>query len=252
MRELEQAWQGTLFKRTGRGVELSALGEEALKRVRALLRNADQISEDMRSLGQLPAGRVTLALPPSLIGSVPPELIDRLSSKFPAIRLRIYEGFSDQIQRWLTDRFVDIGVYSQFCVESEPAPTLQPELLLAAKTQLVLAGFSDDSRLPAEIDFKQLADFPLVLPVPTNSLRVVVDLLARKMSLTLSVMAEAESASCAGGAGETLRLLHAEGRDDADQGPGLQPVLRRGQKSAHRAAHLAFFRQQQADQSGCA
>jgi len=74
--------------RTGRGVALSEPGQEALTRVQSVLREIDQLSEDVRSAGQLPSGHVALALPPSLLRSLLLKLVNRLRSEQPDIRLR--------------------------------------------------------------------------------------------------------------------------------------------------------------------
>jgi LysR family transcriptional regulator, nitrogen assimilation regulatory protein len=191
--DLELEWNGTLFYRTGRGVELSDLGRKALEKARSLLRDVDQFSDDMRSVGGLPSGNVTLALPPSLISSLVPRLLNRLRVEKPGIQLRIYEGFSEQIERWLSDGIVDIGLYSEYHLDGKYTEKSRTELLLMSNSRVVLAGPAGSRDLPAQIDFKQLAEFPLVLPAPTNGMRLVLDALAKRMSVKLTVVAEADS-----------------------------------------------------------
>ena len=54
---LEAEWGGSLFYRTGRGVSLTEFGEQALVMARNLLRDAEQVGQDLRGLGRLPAAR---------------------------------------------------------------------------------------------------------------------------------------------------------------------------------------------------
>lgn len=186
--ELEAEWGGPLFYRTGRGVTLSELGELAVQRVRFLLQEADQVCEDLRGFSQLPSGIVSVGLPPSIVASVIPELVNRLRAELPGIHLRIHEGFSDQITRWIAGGTVDIGIYSKY---KEGRPAGDGTLLL--ESPLVLAGAAGNCDLPAEIDFARLAGFPLVLPVVTNGLRMIVDAIARKLKVSLRVVVDAES-----------------------------------------------------------
>ena len=58
--DLEAEWDGPLFYRTGRGVTLSELGEEALTKARFLLREADQAAEDLKAFSRLPSGIVSI------------------------------------------------------------------------------------------------------------------------------------------------------------------------------------------------
>lgn len=185
--ELEAEWKGALFYRTGRGVALSELGQEALVRAQSVLREVDQISEDLRAFNHLPSGDVSIGLPPSLIPYIIPKLLNQIRSERPGIRLRIYEGFSEQIEHWLAAGVVEVGIYSKY-----KEGVLDGRGLLF-DSRLVLAGNSANWDLPDEIDFEQLANFPLVLPALTNGLRMTVDAAAKRMKVNLAIIAEADS-----------------------------------------------------------
>lgn len=186
--ELEAEWGGPLFYRTGRGVNLSELGEAALQRARRLLRDADEISEELRGFSRQPSGNVALGLPPSVVSFVIPELVNQLRAEAPGIHLEIYEGFSDQIERWLAEGMIDVGLYSKY-KEGTSINTASPLL----QSRLVLAGAAADMKLPREIDFSDLADFPLVLPAVTNGLRVIIDSIARRKKVSLQIIVDADS-----------------------------------------------------------
>lgn len=185
--ELEAEWGGPLFYRTGRGVALSELGEAALTRARFLLREADQASEDLKAFSRLPSGAVSIGLPTSLVGPVIPVLVNELRSERPGIRLQVFEGFSDQIERWLSEGLIDIGAYSKY----REGPKGHDHLLL--ESQLVLAGPREGWNLPGEIDFERLSEFSLVLPALTNGLRIMVDSVARRLKVPLNVIADVDS-----------------------------------------------------------
>ncbi|WP_084438102.1 LysR family transcriptional regulator [Shinella sp. HZN7] len=185
--DLEREWGSPLFYRTGRGVALSELGEEALKKARFLLREADQAAEDLKAFSRLPSGIVSLGLPTSLVEPTIPELVNQLRAHAPGIRLQVYEGFSDQVERWLSEGLIDIGAYSKYREgEREHGSVL-------LESRLVLAGPREGWTLPEEIAFERLADFALVLPAPTNGLRIMVDSVARRLKVSLNVIADIDS-----------------------------------------------------------
>ena len=185
--ELEAEWDGPLFYRTGRGVALSELGQEALVRAQSLLRDVEQISEDLRAFSRFPSGNVSIGLPPSLIGVVIPALLNQLRCELPGIRLRIYEGFSEQIERWLSEGIVDVGIYSKY-----KEGIIKGDALML-NSRLVLAGVREPMRPAGRDRLRAACRFPLVLPALTNGLRMSVDAVARRTKVELTVVAEADS-----------------------------------------------------------
>ena len=185
--QLEAEWDGPLFYRTGRGVLPSELGHEALGRARALLRDADQIGEDLRGFSQLPSGVVSIGVPTSLVTAAIPPLVDQLRLELPDIRLQVHEGFNDQVERWLAEGSIDIGAHSRY----REGRALDDPALMASR--LVVSGLRRGWSLPPEVEFKRLADHALVLPVQTNALRVVVDAVAKRMRIPLNIVAGVDS-----------------------------------------------------------
>jgi LysR family transcriptional regulator, nitrogen assimilation regulatory protein len=186
IRQLEAAWDGHLFYRTGRGVMLSELGQEALMRVRALLREADQVSEDLRAFSRLPSGVVSIGMPTSLVATAVPILINQLHAALPGIHLQVHEGFNDEIERWLAEGAIDIGARSKYREGMAPEGTL-------IASPLVVAGPRAGWSLPPEIDFRALEAYALVLPARSNAVRIIVDAVARRMKLRLNIIADVDS-----------------------------------------------------------
>ncbi len=184
--QLEEAWDGRLFYRTGRGVMLSELGQEALMRARALLREADQVGEDLRAFSRLPSGVVSVGMPASLVATAVPVLINQLRAELPGIHLQVHEGFNDEIERWLAEGTIDIGARSKYREGAAPDGTL-------IASPLVVTGLRAGWTLPPEIDFRALEPYALVLPARTNAVRVMVDAVARRMKLRLNIIADVDS-----------------------------------------------------------
>lgn len=170
---LEAALGGRLFHRTGRGVTPTALGARLLPRARAVLAELDALAEDARGESASPSGTVDLGLVPAVSRPLVAALTRRLRREAPRIRLRALEAYSGQIEEWLADGRIDIGLFNRY----RRGAVRGAELFLESDIVLVRAGRA--GRL-ADVPFRALAGVPLVLPPRPNSLvAAVLDLAAR-------------------------------------------------------------------------
>ncbi|MGO4837041.1 LysR substrate-binding domain-containing protein, partial [Rhizobiaceae sp. 2RAB30] len=176
-----------MFYRTGRGVTLTEMGDDLIHRVRALLDNAGQLVEDAQAYGRAPSGQVTVAALPSLMPNLAPQLYKHIQKHAPQIRLHVIEGFSDQIERWLSEGTADIGLLARYRQQRRG----QNEELFRAR--LVLMRSCNVRPLPDVIAFSALAGLPLVLPSHRNALRVLIEETARKQAVALNIVMEADS-----------------------------------------------------------
>lgn len=184
---LEKDFGGPLFYRTGRGVTLTEIGEAALPRARAIIANSEQLTADMRDLVKSPSGMVAVAMLPSQVQNLAGELFDQVRRMFPGVRLRLLEGFSSQIEEWLSDGRADIALLSRY----QDRQAGDEEVL--HKSHLMLVGVTGTGRKSDTVPFSELQNIPLVLPANPNGLRVAVDDAARRRHLKLRVVAEADS-----------------------------------------------------------
>jgi LysR family nitrogen assimilation transcriptional regulator len=191
--DVEAALGGALFHRTGRGVTPTEMGAEALPRLHALLHEAQALTLAMRERAGVPGGPVTLGLVPSLAATLTSALWAELARLHPQLQLRVREGYSGEMEAALADGRVDLAVVNRYrargnnryralfdtplCVVGRPA-VLRPALG-GART------WPDQARLP------MLASLPLVMPLPPNPLRSLLDEEAQRTGLHLQVMVEA-------------------------------------------------------------
>lgn len=184
---LEQLWGGRLFHRTVRGASLTEFGQIALPRARALLREAEQISEDLRSHSAVPSGTVAVAYPPSVASLLIPALVSRLQRGFPGIRLKLHEAFTLQIEKWLASGEVDIAILSK---HREAVGGTRTDLF---NSEMYLATPNITCGLPPETRFRDLKDLPLVLPALPNRMRAYFEGTAARLGITFNVIAETDS-----------------------------------------------------------
>jgi len=187
LRALEGSLQATLFHRTGRGVKLTAAGELALLRARALLAHADQFSADIRDQTRTPSGTVKVALLTMYMRMVAADLFEEVRERFPGIVLRLLESFSVEHEDWLSSGWVDIALVTRYGKAG-----LDKQDVLATSGVMVV-GNPDLGGDGGELPFRALASVPLVLPAAPNELRLRVDEEARRRGLRLNVALEADS-----------------------------------------------------------
>ena len=185
---LERECNARLFNRTGRGVNLSEVGERLFPLVQTLLSDAERLELELNGEAREPAGEVTLGLLPSTAHPLIRRLFSRLRQQFPKVHLKILEGSSGQIEEWLTDSRVDIAIlyrYGDKCPAGEQA---------LASVDSYLVGPAGDARTQAgEVTFDQLDGLPFILPGAPNGLRNALDGLARARKITIAPLIEADS-----------------------------------------------------------
>jgi LysR family nitrogen assimilation transcriptional regulator len=213
---LERDCGARLFNRTGRGVQLSELGERLFPQVKALLADAAQLERDIRGEALEPTGRVTIGMLPSISQAVTGRLFSTLRTRYPAVTLKILEGSGGQVEEWLADARVDIAVLYRY---GTSLPEGEQSL---AVVDSYLIGRRGDALTAAEtVPFTRLDQLPLVVPSAPNGLRTALDALARSCHIGLSPAIEADSlplqkSLSAGDGVYTVLPIHAVWKELAD------------------------------------
>src|SRR5438876_6630633 len=98
---LEHELRAELFTRNGRGMVLTEAGRLLLARTAGIVRQIDQIRDDIQSSGGPPSGRVVLGLVPTVSCVISARLARRTVDKYPGISLCIVESYSGHLMEWL-------------------------------------------------------------------------------------------------------------------------------------------------------
>ncbi|MBX3490339.1 LysR family transcriptional regulator [Parvibaculum sp.] len=187
VRELEEQL-GALFRRNGRGVELTEIGALALPRAQALLREADKILVDLHSVKGKPVGAVMIGMPPSVTMTLVPPLVRRIRRDFPGIHLRISEGFSGDVTEWLTEGRLDIAVLYK---AGRSAHAIGQHLM---NEDLFLVGRADAPILANQsVRLADVLKLPLVLPGKPHGIRLLVESVAVHYGLDVNVHLELDA-----------------------------------------------------------
>ena len=185
---LENELGARLFERTGRGATLTGAGRVLLPRAEALTSEADGLADLLADDSRAPRGSVRFAVQPSVAWPLVGDLIEEAAARYPGIRLQIAEGTTRQIEDWLAEGRIDIGLMS-----SAPA-SAQAEATRLFSLPLLLVGKADGNAAGKRaISFAQMVKLPLLMATIPNGGRVLLEEEARRQGLMLNIVLEVNS-----------------------------------------------------------
>ena len=186
--ELERECGARLFRRTGRGVVLTDLGQRIAPRVRIWLAETDQLVNDIKSSAEVPIGEVRIGILPSAAHPLVTTVYARARERYPRITLSVREGQGAELDALLESAAVDLAILFR----DEKSARGDEQHLATVDTFLVGAA-NDDVTRPAAIAFSRLNRLPLVLPSRPSPWRHLLDEVSRQKGFSLSVVLEADS-----------------------------------------------------------
>lgn len=185
---LEAESGSRLFRRTGRGLVLTELGQQVYPRVKSIIRDAQQLSDDIRTSSGILMGDVRFGLLPSTVPKVAGPLSMAVRQAWPQVRLHLTEGPSVQLQELLGEGRLDVAML----LREEGAET-GDETVVARFSVCLVVPAHDPLAARDTIDFEEAIQLPLVLPNEANALRVRLAKLAKERGMALTQALEADS-----------------------------------------------------------
>lgn len=185
---LESDFGGRLFERNGRGMKLSELGERMFPMVQELLRNAQALCAEIDKGTESPVGEVRVGMLPSLRSLLAVPLFFKTKQRLAQVRLSLWEGSGHQIDQWLANGEIDIGLPYRYGRYSDQ----HIDSLLTFNSYLVGHAGDAVTREPT-VPFARLEGLPLILPAAPSDFRLKLDQIARQQRIALTVIMESES-----------------------------------------------------------
>lgn len=186
--EFESGFGARLFRRTGRGVELTELGSRAAARLRPWLQETEHMAQELRSASGQLAGSVRLGIIPSAAHPLVTRLFERLQADHPGIRLDVAESQGAELDAMLDSGTVDLAVLFRY-----QRPSGREELALCVADTYLVSAPDDALTRESTLDFSRLAGLQLVLPRRPSHWRQALDETARSLGFQLAPVAEADS-----------------------------------------------------------
>jgi DNA-binding transcriptional LysR family regulator len=110
IQDLEAELGTRLFDRTTRSIELTIIGREFLAAVDKLIIDLDTAIQGTRELLDRKRGRLTVAAPPLLAGTIIPSVIANYKKRFPAIDVSIIDAQTDVVIARVRSGEADCGI----------------------------------------------------------------------------------------------------------------------------------------------
>ena len=108
--ELEQQYNNKLFERKGNSIQLTSAGELLLSHTETLFAIYRNIDFDMNSLVHKKEGSLSLGASTTIAHYIVAPLLAGFKKKFQDIRLNLINGNTEQIEKALLDKEIDLGI----------------------------------------------------------------------------------------------------------------------------------------------
>src|SRR6185295_1331473 len=185
---LEHELRAELFTRNGRGMVLTEAGRLLLARTAGIVRQIDQIRDDIQSSGGPPSGRVVLGLVPTVSCVISARLARRTVELYPGISLCIVESYSGHLIEWLHRGQMDLAVIYG------PSADLHLSVQALGRDSIVAVGPRGCGlQKKKQVDINWLLRQKLVLPSHSHGLRTLIEHAAARKKVKLDVQIEADS-----------------------------------------------------------
>jgi LysR family transcriptional regulator, nitrogen assimilation regulatory protein len=163
--ELQQELELKLFDRVGRGLVLTAEGEQFLEDCRGALGHIDSLGERAELLRRGDRGVLRVAASPQMIESILSIFLPLYAERFPDVHVKLSEHLGHEQTALLERGEVHLGIrhdQGDRCFESRALP---PDEVLAACAPELDLGHS------GTIDIDRLVSYPLLLLASGYSIR---------------------------------------------------------------------------------
>lgn len=110
IRELEDQYQNKLFERKGNNIQLTAAGTLLMEHAEELFAIYRTIDFDMNTLINKKEGCLHLGASTTIAQYVIPPLLAGFRKKFPEIQLKMRNGNTEQIEKYLLDKEIEVAL----------------------------------------------------------------------------------------------------------------------------------------------
>lgn len=109
---LEREYGFSILVRGRSGVSLTSNGERLLKYMREMLRWNEQMMQEVSAINGIEVGTVRIGTFTSVSTQWLPGILKQFQDQYPAIEIKLLEGYYDEIEDWIVSGAVDFGFVS--------------------------------------------------------------------------------------------------------------------------------------------
>ncbi len=176
-----------LMERNRKGVKLTPAGQLFYEQAHNLLRQYQEMRENVRGLGATPRGRVAVGMPSTTSAVIAGELYRMIAEEHDGLSVYITDAGAGNVYEWLLDGRVDLAIIFSVPDNSDlvVTPLHDEEFWLVSHPQVAPAG--------EIVDFADVFELPLVTSSRATTWRKVIDDVAGKFGKTINPIVETES-----------------------------------------------------------
>jgi LysR family nitrogen assimilation transcriptional regulator len=170
IRQLEAELALQLFDRSTQGIQPTPAAHHFYRLCADLLRRLQMAEQEMLDYGGSIAGAIAIGIMPSICRGVLPGIVGRFAAAYPAVTLKLVEGYSGSLAEQLASGELDVAICNR------PAPQTLLKQRLIVRERLVLVSGPDGRPEPGRpCRLADIDQIQLILPAQVHMIRRVLD-----------------------------------------------------------------------------
>ncbi|MDR5814165.1 MULTISPECIES: LysR substrate-binding domain-containing protein [unclassified Caballeronia] len=186
---LEEELGVALLLRSNHGVTPTAEGEALYRHARVVLRQMEQLRQEVTQGGVAASGTVAIGLPTTMASVLAVPLFERVQDMFPAIRLQFFESMSGYLNELLANGRLDLAILFR---ESD-TPGIGSVPVFDETLYLLGEPGGDIGARSGTCALAKLGGVKLVAPGVSNGLRMLIERVFASEKIDLNVVADIDS-----------------------------------------------------------
>jgi LysR family transcriptional regulator, nitrogen assimilation regulatory protein len=189
MARLEEELGVPLLLRSNHGVTPTSAGEAMYRHARLVLRQMEQLKQEVTKGGGAESGTVAVGLPTTMASVLAVPLFDRIQEKYPGIRLQFFESMSGYLNELLANGRLDLAIL--FRESDTPGITAIP--VLDETLYIMGEPGGEVSARSSTCTLSKLSGVRLVAPGVSNGLRLLLERTFLRENVDLNIVADIDS-----------------------------------------------------------
>jgi len=184
---LESLLGTQVLLRSSQGVVPTEAGKVLYRHARAMLRQMEQMREEVARPGAAEIGPVVFGLPSTMVEVLALPLYQRVRAQLPGVRLHLFEGMSGYLGELLAHGRLDVAI--QFVGDAARGLNIQPLL----EEDLYVVGDTGHVHPAEDCPVRELDGVPVVIPLHAQGLRMLVERSFAASAVELNVVSNVDS-----------------------------------------------------------
>ncbi|MFT4066293.1 LysR substrate-binding domain-containing protein [Paraburkholderia sp.] len=189
MSRLEDELDTKLLIRSRQGVAPTAAGQSLYRHSRLVLRQMEELRQEVKEGGIAESGTVAVGLPTTMASILAVPLFARIQERYPRIRLQFFESMSGFISELLANQRIDLAILFR------DSDTLGVTALPVLEERLYVFGEPGGTvdPLAPTCTLAQLGGVRIVAPGLSNGLRLLLERVFARENVELNIVADIDS-----------------------------------------------------------